>query len=42
VVMVDLSQWTRSGELLSYAANRGITPADAIRELVNTGLSNQT
>lgn len=31
--------WTRLAEVSEYARARGIDPADAIRELVNSGLS---
>lgn len=38
---VDLSSWTRLPEVVAYADDRGISLHEAIRELVNTGLSHQ-
>ena len=40
-IVVDLDTYTRKAELLEYASRRNIDVADAIRELVNTGLSHQ-
>ncbi|SKM80560.1 Uncharacterised protein [Mycobacteroides abscessus subsp. massiliense] len=38
--VIDLSGWTRLPEAVHYADVRGIDFGDAIRELVNAGLSN--
>ena len=38
---VDLDSYTRKAEVLAYAQRRDIDVADAIRELVNAGLSHQ-
>lgn len=38
---LDLAAWTRKSEVADYAKRRGISLDDAIRELVNEGLSHQ-
>lgn len=38
-ITIDLSTWTRLAELDEYARKRGITLEEAIRILVNAGLS---
>jgi hypothetical protein len=38
-VVVDLDDWARAPELLEYARRRGVTTGEAVRELVNAGLS---
>lgn len=37
--VIDPSNWTRLPEVVGYADRRGIDVAEAIRELVNRGLS---
>lgn len=39
--IVDLSKWTRRAEVEDYAERRGIKISEAIRELVNQGLTHQ-
>lgn len=39
LLLLDLDTWTRVPELVAYARRRGIQTADAVRELVNAGLS---
>lgn len=40
-VLVDLDGWARGPEMLAYARRHGITEAEAVRQLVNAGLSHQ-
>lgn len=40
-VSVDISEWPRGREVVEYAAERGIGIAEAINELVNSGLSHR-
>jgi len=39
LTVLDLTEWTRLAEVDAYAARRGISRAEAIRLLVNQGLS---
>lgn len=41
VVVVPLEDWARAPELLEHARRRGIPVAEAVRELVNSGLSHR-
>ncbi len=41
VVEVGTSGWARFPEVVAYSDKRGITQAEAIRELVNCGLSHR-
>lgn len=36
---IDFDNWSRSGEVLGYAAAHNISIAEAIEQLVNSGLS---
>lgn len=38
---IDLSIWTRLREVQNYAYDHGMSTSDAIRELVNSGLSHE-
>jgi hypothetical protein len=38
-ILIDVSTWTRLAEVDEYADYRGISREEAIRELVNKGLS---
>lgn len=38
-VQLDLGSWTRLPEVDQYAIRRGLTRGEAIRDLVNSGLS---
>jgi len=38
-IIIDLSNWTRLPEVQTFADHRGITLDEAIRKLVNIGLS---
>ena len=40
-IIVDVSTWTRLAEVEEYARDRGIDLGEAIRQLVNTGLSHR-
>lgn len=40
-VTLNVSKWSRVAEVAAYAERRGISVGDAIRELVNAGLSHQ-
>jgi hypothetical protein len=40
-IVLGLTDWARAPELLIYARRRGIEPAEAVRQLVNCGLSHQ-
>ena len=42
VVAIDLDAWSRGAEVEQYARRRGVMLEEAIRLLVNSGLSHQS